>query len=293
MNTMLLEPREFRLLDGLRINPRKSFGGRVRGERLTKKKGVSIEFADYREYAEGDDLRHLDWNVLARLDSPVMRTYRDEEDLAVHILLDGSASMSFGEPSKFESAQRFACAIGYVALNGGDGVIPRILGTREPNQPTLRGRANYPRLAGWTTQARDIESAKDGLSTSLRTFVASSVRTGVCFLLSDGLDPDLPMAIRILAGRGHEVMLLQILSDIEIDPDLEGDLRLVDSETGKVTEITANSFALKEYRRRLQEHNRSLVEALTRVGGRYALVSTDQSVDAVLKNVWKREGWVK
>ncbi|MDR3690812.1 MAG: DUF58 domain-containing protein [Fimbriimonas sp.] len=293
MSSLLLEPREFRLLDGLRINPRKSFGGRVRGERLTKKKGISIEFADYREYSEGDDLRHLDWNVLARLDTPVMRTYRDEEDLAVHLLLDGSASMSFGEPSKFEAAQRLACALGYVALTGGDGVVPRLVGRREPNQQTLRGRANYPRLVGWVTQTRDMESAKDGLSASLRAFAASSVRLGLVVVISDGMDPDLPMALRILAGRGHEVLFLQVLSDIELDPELEGDLRLVDSETGGAVEITANSFALKEYRRRLHEHNRAISDALLRIGGRYALVQPQQPLDHVLKNVLKKECWVR
>ncbi len=289
----LISPREFRLLDGLRLNPRKSFGGKVRGERLTKKKGVSIEFADYREYAEGDDLRHLDWNVLARLDTTVMRTYRDEEDLAVHLLLDGSASMGFGEPTKFSAAARLACAIGYIGLNGGDGVIPRLLGKREPNQATLRGRASYPRMATWALQSRDIDSARDGLSQSLRTFAGVSARTGLAVLVSDGLDPEMATAVRVLGGRGHEVLFLQILTDIELDPDLEGDLRLVDAETGKATEITANSFALKEYRRKLREHNDSIVEAIRRVGGRYALVRADQPLDKVLQNVLKREGWVK
>src|SRR6476659_4953467 len=116
--TTLLDPREFRVLEGLRFNPRKSFTGKIRGERLTTKKGISIEFSDYRDYTEGDDLRHLDWNVLARLEAPIMKTYRDEEDLAVHLLLDGSASMDFGESSKFEAAKRIATAIGYVGLCG-------------------------------------------------------------------------------------------------------------------------------------------------------------------------------
>jgi uncharacterized protein (DUF58 family) len=293
MSTMLLEPREFRLLDGLRLNPRKSFGGKVRGERLTKKKGVSIEFADYREYAEGDDLRHLDWNVLARLDSPVMRTYRDEEDLALYVLIDASASMGFGVPAKFDSATRLACAVGYVGLNGGDAVVPRVLGKREPNLSTLRGRANYPKLADWATRPRDLELPGSGLSASLRAFAAVSARAGIVLLLSDGLDPDVSMAIRVLGGRGHEVFFLQILSDIEIDPDLEGDLRLLDSESGRPVEITANSFALKEYRRRLQEHNQSIVEAIRRVGGRHALIRPDQPMERVLQDVLKREGWVR
>jgi uncharacterized protein (DUF58 family) len=293
MSTMLLEPREFRLLEGLRINPRKSFGGKVRGERLTKKKGISIEFADYRDYAEGDDLRHLDWNVLARLDTPVMRTYRDEEDLAVHLLLDCSASMGFGEPAKFESARRIACAVGYVGLDGGDGVIPRVLGRREPNPPTLRGRAAYPKLADWAMRERDVDSSKDGLTAGLKAFAASSARTGVVVLLSDGMDPDCPMGLRILGGRGHEVLFLQILSATEIDPDLEGDLRLLDSETNQPVEITANGMAIKEYRRRLQTHNQAIVDSIRRIGGRHALVRSEDPLDKVLRDVLKRQGWVK
>ncbi|MEZ5163391.1 MAG: DUF58 domain-containing protein [Fimbriimonadaceae bacterium] len=97
MSDLILSPREFRLLEGVRLNPRKSFLGRVRGERVTKRTGISIEFADYRDYTEGDDLRHLDWNVLARLDTPIVKTYQDEEDLAVHLLVDLSPSMNFGD----------------------------------------------------------------------------------------------------------------------------------------------------------------------------------------------------
>ncbi|AIE83932.1 DUF58 domain-containing protein [Fimbriimonas ginsengisoli] len=293
MTQFLLEPREFRLLDGMRLNPRKSFPGRVRGERLTRKKGISIEFADYREYSEGDDLRHLDWNVLARLDSPVMRTYQDEEDLAVHLLLDLSPSMEFGEPSKLAQARRLACAVGYIALSGGDAVLPRALGPREPNVRALRGRAGFPRLSQWAETARPPERNRDSLAASLRGFVNAGTRTGIALLVSDGMDPEAATAIRSLGGRGHEVWFLQVLSDIELDPDLEGDLRLLDAESGSPVEITANSYVLKEYRKRLEEHNNSLVEAVRRVGGRHALIRADEPLEAVIKNVLKRDGWTQ
>ena len=112
----ILDSKERRLLEGRRLAPRKSFAGRVRGERLTRRKGVSIEFADYRDYTDGDDLRHLDWNVLARLDVPIMKTYRDEEDLAVYLLVDETESMSFGQPPKAEVARRVAAALNQLAL---------------------------------------------------------------------------------------------------------------------------------------------------------------------------------
>lgn len=290
--TLILEPREFRLLDGLRLNPRKAFSGRVRGERLTRKKGISIEFAGYREYSDGDDLRHLDWNVLARLDTPVMRTYQDEEDLAVHILLDLSPSMDFGEPSKLEQAKRLACGIAYVALSGGDAIFPRALGPREPEVRPLRGRAGFTRLAQWAESARPPERNKESLASAIRAFIKTGVRLGVVLLVTDGLDPEFPALLRALGGRGHEVWLLQVLSDIELDPDLEGDLRLLDAEGGNPVEITANSYALKEYRRRLTEHNTAITEAIRRIGGRHSLVRADQPFDGVIKEVFKREGWV-
>lgn len=287
---LILDPREFRLLEGLRLNPKKSFAGRVRGERLTKKKGISIEFSDYRDYTEGDDLRHLDWNVLARLETPIMKTYRDEEDLAVHLLIDGSASMDFGDPTKHAAAVRIGAAIGYLGLAGGDAVHPRLLGMRHATVPGMRGRSSFPRLVRWLEDAHP--TGQEGLAASLRAFAQASVRVGLAIIVSDGLDPQVASAIRGLGGRGHEVFFIQVLSDIELDPDLEGDLRLLDAEQGKPVEITANSIALKEYRQNLVGHNDALREAILRIGGRYALVRAADALEQTVKQVLRREGWV-
>lgn len=296
LKDMILDPREMRLVEGLQLQPRKTFAGRVRGERLTQKKGLSIEFADYREYTDGDDLRHLDWNVLARLETPIMKTYRDEEDLAVHLLVDASPSMDFGEPSKIEMAQRLAASLGFIALSGGDAVYTRMLGRKEAPASALRGRASYPRLARWAGSAAPVDetgkTTAPTLATSLRGFLNSSARTGVVILLSDGMDPEAANVLRAIAGRGHELLFLQILSPIELDPDLEGDLRLLDGEGGSPIEITANSYTLKEYKRRFEEHNAALQQAATRGGGRYAQVLANDSLEHVVKEILKRQRWV-
>ena len=291
--TTLLEPREYRVLEGLRFTPRMSFTGKIRGERLTRKKGISIEFSDYRDYAEGDDLRHLDWNVLARLETPIMKTYRDEEDLAIHLLVDCSPSMEFGEPSKAEAALRFATALGYIGLAGGDAVYLRRLGVKEAPSAALRGRSAFVRLNGHLSSSVGDPTEGSTLTGSLRAFANSSARPGLAILLSDGMDPDLPGAIRAIGGRGHEIGFLQLLSDVELDPDLEGDLRLLDSESSGKVEITANSFALRTYRENLTKHNDGLREAVFRVGGRYALANSSDTVESVVKSVFKRDGWVK
>lgn len=290
MSRLVLSSGELRILEGLRLNPRKSFSGRVRGERLTKKKGVSIEFADYREYSEGDDLRHLDWNVLARLEHAVVKTYRDEEDLAVHLLLDVSASMSFGEPSKLDYAKRLACAFGYVALAGGDAVYPRAVGARQKPAAALRGRSSFPRVAMWATDL--APEGTQTLSSELRAFANTGARPGLAVIVTDAMDRDAAQGVRILAGRGHEVCVVQVLSEVELRPDLEGDLRLLDVEGRGAVEITANSITLKAYAESLARHNASLAEECLRMGGRYSLVVAGTPLDQVVKNVFKREGWV-
>jgi len=286
----LLEPRDLKLLANWRLNPRRTFAGRVQGERLTTRRGISIEFADYREYVEGDDLRHLDWNVLARLDNAVVKSYRDEEDLAVHLLIDASPSMDFGAPSKLFAAKRLGAALGSIALAGGDAVFVRVLGRREQPQPAMRGRPGFSRLL------RAIEAvgprAGGRLAPALLEFAKTETRRGITILLSDGFDPAAPGAVRALGGRGFEVLFLQVLADEDLAPPLEGDLRLIDDEGGEPAEITANSSVLKEYERRLGEHNAELQHAVLRAGGRYALVRARTPLETLISSVWRRDGWV-
>lgn len=291
MPANLLHARELRTLDGLRFDPRRTFPGRAKGERLTKKKGVSIEFSDYRDYAAGDDLRHLDWNVFARLDQPIVKTYQDEEDLAVHLMVDCSPSMEFGQPTKLESCVRFAAGLSYVALCSGDAAFLHSAGSnRQPTGP-MRGRSTYGRVCRWFDSVSGNGTTE--LSKWLVQFAASSARPGIAVLLTDGLDPELPNALRIVCGKGHEVLLLQVLSKAELRPELEGDLRLVDSEGRGVVEITANSPTLKAYQANLTAHNARLAETCAKYGGRYHLVSSDTGLLDVARTVWKREGWLR
>lgn len=284
-----LSPHESKLVSGLRWSPRRSFTGKVRGERLSRRKGLSIEFADYRDYTDGDDLRHLDWNVLARLDTPVMRTYQDEEDLAVHLLLDASASMAFGEPSKFAAAQKLACALGMVALAGGDAAVGWHLGHRRAPESPMRGPGAFLRLVRWSEVLEP--DGHLGLAESLRRFAGSGARPGLVVLVSDGLDPEVLSALRQVAGRGHEPAWVQVLAPTEVDPDLEGDLRLVDAEGRPAVEITANVGTLREYKRRLEAHNQALEREVVRLGGRYRRVLSDEPLATVIGDL-RRAGWL-
>ena len=287
----LLEPRELRTLESLRLRPNRTYRGSSKGERISKQKGVSIEFADFRNYSEGDDLRHLDWNVLARLDTPVMRTYQDEEDVVLYVCLDCTPSMNFGDPSKILVAQRYAMALGYVGLVGGDGVRLKVLGAKQPPSSVMRGRSSAFRYMDALLRNSE-EQNQEKLTDSLRSMLRSNLRNGILLLVSDGLDPDLPSAIRALGGRGFEVWHAQILSDIEIDPDLEGDLRLIDSEGSSPTEITINRDTLAHYRRSLDAHVTAVSEAAKRTGGHHILIRTSDSLEEVIARKMKKAGWV-
>jgi len=286
----ILTPSEMAQWERLRFTPRKTFSARTRGERLTRQKGTSIEFADYRDYSDGDDLRHLDWTILARLGRPTIRTYQDEAELPVYLAVDVSPSMNFGDPTKLEHAQRLAEALGFIALAGGDRLQTMAIGA-SPVQPArpLRGRGSFLVLHDWVTSLRP--NGTRPLAQSLSRLPA--LAPGLLLLISDGLDPEAAGALRSISARGHELAMVQVLSPIEIDPDLEGDLRLVDSETGAAVEITAHSQTLQIYKRNLEEHCRVLAEAVNKLGGRLLLSPAGQPLDDFLASGLRRVGLVE
>ena len=134
---------------------RKIFRGRMKGERRSKRKGQSVEFADFRSYVPGDDLRFIDWNTYARLDRLFLKMFLEEEDLHFYALIDASASMDFGSPTKLEYAKQLAAALGFIGLMRGDRVRIETLGqsARAPG-PILRGRRSLWRMLDYLEQNR-------------------------------------------------------------------------------------------------------------------------------------------
>ena len=276
-------------MEKLHFVPRKTFSVRTRGERLSRQKGMSIEFADYRDYSDGDDLRHLDWTILARLGRPTIRTYQDETELPVYLALDISPSMDFGEPSKFDHARRLASVLGFIGLASLDRVQTIAIGgpQLQPGRP-MRGRGSHRKLVDWAAALEP--NGTRNLSTALSRLPA--LPPGLFFLISDGLDPAAAGALRAVASRGYELVMVQVLSPIEIDPDLEGDLRLVDAESGEAVEVTAHSQTLREYKQNLDAHCKELEEAVNRLGGRWVQSIVGQPVSDFLATGLRRIGLV-
>ncbi len=275
----MLDAQMLARLERLRFKPRHTHTGRLRGERLSKRKGISIEFADFRPYAIGDDTRHLDWKILARLDRPIIKTYRDETELPIYLLLDASTSMQFGNPPKWQLATQLAAALGYIALCGGDALFTIALPKSDARTTPLRGKGMFSNLLRWI---KNLHPEGKGLAEGLQRFARSDFPRGHAVLLTDGLDENFPNALNQIAYRGHEILLLQILSDAELEPHLEGDLRLLDCETEEAVEITATLGVMREYQRRLKEFCQQLSEICRRTGGRYLLLTSGTSLSEIV-----------
>jgi uncharacterized protein (DUF58 family) len=240
-----------RQLERLLLLMRSPVRGGLKGGRRSVKRGQSVEFADYRDYTLGDDLRQLDWNVYARLERLFVKLFVEEEDVTVSFLIDASASMTFGHPQKLLFAKRAAAALGYIALASEDRVVVSALGGRAARRRSpLRGSGRVFRLLADLSAIEPVDGQTD-LLTAARHAGAQLHGRGVVVLLSDLLDPAADKVIRELAATGSELIVLHVLSPDELDPPLQGDLRLVDTETGERLDITADLGTIDAYQRRL------------------------------------------
>ncbi len=288
----LLPPELLRKLERAVIQSRRVLVGRTKGERRSAKRGTSVEFADFRAYAPGDDLRYLDWNAYARLQRLFLKLFHEEEDLHVYALIDGSASMDFGSPSKFDWAVRAAGALGYMGLCGGDRV--QFYG-RADGAPLrsrqFRGRGRALDMFEW------LQALEPGGGTELLQAVDNLLRTrpapGVVFVLSDLLSEDWEDAVSRLATDRSEVCVLQVFSREEIEPQMQGDLRLVDSETGAEREITMGRRAMREYTQARDDFFEAVRAACNRYGFPRMFVTSDQSLEDVLLRSLRRLGVVR
>ncbi len=240
-------------LERLSLLSRRSFKGRVKGERRSPRKGISVEFSDFRPYGVGDDLRYVDWNVYARLDRLYLKLFVDEEDLCLHLLVDASASMGFGEPPKLDHAARLAGALGFVGLVGLERVGVGVLRDRmaEGFAPA-RGRGQVLPLMDFLGRLRagGATSLNDGLA----AYALRSREAGLAGLVSDLMDPGgYERGLKALLERRFDVHVVHVLSADEMNPGFGGDLRLLDSETDEIRDLTLDGEALRVYHERLRE----------------------------------------
>src|SRR6266478_7301753 len=247
----LLDGKFLAKLEQLELVSRKIFLGVMKGERRSKRKGQSVEFADYRNYVKGDDLRFLDWNIYARLDRLFLRLFMEEEDLHFYVLIDNSLSMDFGQPTKLHYAKQVAAALGFIGLVNLDRVVIEAFNNQlTQTLPAVRGRRSLWRLMDFLQKLEP--AGPSDLRKSLKSFSLKCSGKGIVVLLSDLMDKGgYEDALRYLVTRQLDIFVIQVLSQEEIEPEVVGDLKLVDIEDEDVAEITVSGPLLKRYKQNL------------------------------------------
>jgi uncharacterized protein (DUF58 family) len=289
----LLDSEFLARLEQLELVSRKIFLGRMKGERRSKRKGQSVEFADYRNYVIGDDLRFLDWNLFARLDRLFIRLFMEEEDLHFYVLIDNSLSMDFGTPSKLHFAKQVAAALGFIGLVNMDRVVIEAFNDNlTQSLPAIRGRRSLWRMMDFL-QKIDPAGPSD-LRRALRTFTLKCSGKGIVVLLSDLMDKGgYEEALRYLVARQLDIYVIQVLSQEEIEPEVVGDLKLVDIEDDDIAEITVSAPLLKRYKQNLAAYRAALHEFCTRRGITYLFTSNQVPFDRLVLTYLRQRGLVK
>jgi uncharacterized protein (DUF58 family) len=313
--TSLFDANFLKKLERLSIISRKLRAGRMKGERRSTQRGSSVEFADYRNYTAGDDLRRVDWNAYARLERLFLKLFQEEEDITIHVLLDASKSMDWGDnqpvfgggstlgagstalsrsadQNKLIYAKRTAAALGYIGLSGFDRVTVAAFQRGNVNRfAPVRGRGHAVNLLRFIAGVQP--GGETDLDASLRAYAAQARYPGVCFLLSDfftargGTE-----GLAALQAGGHEIHVLHILAGAEVHPELAllGDLRLRDSETGQTQEVSIDSTLLDLYAEKFASWQGALENYCRRRGINYIQVTTDQPFDELVLHYLRRRG---
>jgi uncharacterized protein (DUF58 family) len=296
---VIFDEKTLRKLDRLALAASQVRMGQIKGERRSTKRGTSIEFADYRDYTRGDDLRRVDWNVYARLERPYIKLLEEEEDLAVHLLVDASQSMDYGgaldeAQHKFRFSQRLAAALAYIALAAGDRLTVTVLRGDAPAGQfgPARGRDHTLRLLKFLEEL--APGGSTNLDAALRSYALSARRPGLLFLVSDLFSPaGYRNGLGQLQGRGYEVAVLHVLAPDELDPPLAGDLRLIDAETGAPQDVTLDGSLRELYRKRVTTWRDEIEAYCVKRRIHYLGLTTASAWDDVVLHHFRQRGLVK
>lgn len=294
----LLSPEVLARAARLTLVTRRRLTARGAGGHRSARGGHSLEFKDHRPYARGDDVRMLDWSLLARTRRPWLRVHHDEEEQHVVLLIDASASMA--SEAKLLRARQLAAALAAMVLRAGDRVSAHTFGhgggaANAPLRGTrpLRGRAGMTPLLGFLDQV-DAARGRETLEHALSALVPRLSGRGAIVLLSDFLTHgDLGRAANLAAGAGFEPIGLQLLGPGELRPELEDDVRLVDEETGDVLDVAAGDELLRRYDDALRAQQQTLSALCAGRGGRFVRLDASQEPLAMVYGPLRASGVVR
>lgn len=280
-------------LEYLHIVSKKIYTGRFRAERRSKKIGTGLEFADHRDYSPGDDFRYMDWNVFGRTNKLLLRLYEEEEDLYIYVLIDTSLSMSVNDSPKLPYAMRVAAALSYVGLANLDRVgLMTFADGMSSRMAITRGKGQIFKVFNFlnAVQTGGITNTEE----TFRTFVHQHKRRGIVVVLSDFYDPrGYQEGLNFLRYHKFEPFVIQVYDEDELNPDLSGDLRLIDCETGEVREVTMTRGLLKRYREAHEGFVRELEDFCVQRQLSYFRTPVQVPFDELVLRIFRSGGFLK
>jgi uncharacterized protein (DUF58 family) len=279
-------------LEYLYIISRKVFTGRMKAERSSTKRGVSPEFADYRNYSIGDDFRYIDWNAFARLDELLLKLFEEKEDLHIYLLIDVSNSMIYGEPRKLDYAKQVTAALAYIGLANLDRVgITAFADDIVDSMPLTRGKG---KIFSALEFLRRLEGNGDtNMERSFRNFIHRVKRRGLVVVISDFFDRNgFTDGLNVLSYQKHDLSMIHIIDVKEARPQLLGDLTLVDMETGRTRPVTINEGRLKRYRKLFNTFCEELERYCIQKEIRFIRTTTQLPFDELILKMFRMGGFL-
>lgn len=281
-------------LDRLELASKRIVQGRLQGERRSRRKGTSVEFADYRNYSVGDDLRRIDWNIYSRLEKLFLKLFLEEEDLRVHTLVDTSLSMNFGTPTKLLFAKKIAAALSYIGMAHHDRVtVEAFAASLEQGGPgPMRSKSQVHRLLHYLENLQP--SGGSDITAAAKAFAMRNIGPGVVVVISDFLDKNgYEAALRYLIARNFDVYVIHVLSEEEVNPPQTGDLRLLDSEDGDFAEITITAPLLERYKRTVEAFKTGMRDWCAGRGIHYTFTTSDAPFERLVLEYMRRNGLLR
>lgn len=292
MTEPLFDSAFLRKLDRLAVITRRAMSGDMQGERRSPRRGTSVEFADFRPYTTGDDIRQIDWNLYARMERFFLKLFVAEEELTVHLLIDNSLSMDWGEPNKLRYALKAAGAFGYIVLSSLDRVTVTACGAGKDGKmlqlPGVRGKRGAFPLFAFLQQVS--AGGQVNLSAACHRYIQTARNAGPLLLCSDLMDDGWQDALKTLSSRPFDITILHTLAPQEIDPQIEGDFRLVDSENGATVEVTADGDLLRRYYQQFDTWRAEIEAFCNGRGITYLYADTSITVEEFVLSQMRRRG---
>ncbi|MDP2856489.1 MAG: DUF58 domain-containing protein [Bacillota bacterium] len=306
MRDLGLAPELLKKLDQMAIVCRRMKAGRSQGTRRSPKKGSSVEFADFRNYTRGDDLKRVDWNAYARLDRLFIKLFIEEQDVTLHVLVDESRSMRHDDAAKFTLGCQVAAALGYVALSNYDRAAAGFLTEGldcyygpVTGKPSWRGLWSFvgERMDALEAQAARAEQpappSLTDLDRALGQFASRRPVEGVTMVVSDLFCKGYQAGVRALQAAGQEVALLHVMSPQETAPGLSGELKLIDSETRSAREVSITPSLLRAYAQKVEAYSESVRQFCVSRGATYVRIRSDEPAGQFISSGLRAAGLVR